>query len=71
MKDSFLDDSAVPQVLDDYSLEERWSDPGVPHPIRIHDDDRAGGAYAQARRFSPLHSGPSEQQALMLQEVGQ
>src|SRR4051812_15772478 len=50
MKHCLLHHSAVAQVFDDDSLQQRWCDVGVPDALGIDHDDRPSGADAQARR---------------------
>ena len=68
MKDRFLDDSAVYQMLGDDPFEQRRRDPPIPDPIRIHDDDRTTGAHTEARRFTALHSIRTEEESVPLKQ---
>ena len=68
MKDRLIDHSAVYQVLDDDSLEERWCDTRVPDAIWVDDDDRSTRADAKAGRLSALDSIRPEQQAVALEQ---
>ena len=66
-----LDDSAVHEMLDDDSLEQRRCDAGIPDSIRVHDDDRPAAADAEARRLAALHAVGSEEKAMALEESWQ
>src|SRR3954467_9851711 len=59
------------QVLDHDALEERRRDAGVPHALRINDDDWPVAADAETRRFAAFHSLRAEQQIFPLQELRQ
>ncbi len=69
MKHRLLHHSAVAQVLDDDSLQQRRCNVGVPDAFGIHHDDRPSGADAQARRLAALHAIGSEQQIFSLEQL--
>ena len=71
MKHRLLHHAPVAQVLDDDALEERRGDARVPDAFRVHDDDRAAGADAEARGLAALHAARAEQQPLPLEEAGE
>lgn len=68
MKDGVLDDSAVPQMLDDDALEQRQGHATIPDALRIHDHDWPASANAKARRLSALDASRAEKQPLTLEE---
>lgn len=68
MNDGLFDGLAVPQMLDNYPLEERRSYVSVPDPFRVHDHDRPAAAHAKAWGFPALHAGGAEEQAFALQQ---
>ncbi len=53
------------------SLEERRSDPRIPHSLRINHEYRAASANAETGRLAPLYSGGAEQESLSLEERGE
>ena len=68
MKDRVLDDAPVAQMFNDDPFEEGRRDAGIPHPLGVHDDDRTGGADAEARCFAPLHATRPKEQSFALQQ---
>ena len=68
MEDRFLDDSAVYEMLDDNSLEQRWGDGGIPNPIRVHDDDGPSATDAEARRFPAFDTIGAKEQTVPLKK---
>src|SRR5262245_47884059 len=67
VKDSLLDDAAVPQMLDDDPLQQRRRYRSVPDAVGIDDDDRSSAAHTQTRCLASLHASRSEQQPFTLQ----
>ena len=67
MKNRLFHGPAILQMLDDNSLEQLWSDVGVPDSLRVHDDDRATATNAEARGFASFHATRSEEQILPLE----
>ena len=67
MEHRIFHDAAIAQMFNDDSLEECRRDTGIPDAFGIHDDDRAAGADAKARRFTTLHAPGTEEQPFALQ----
>lgn len=70
MNHRLIDDSPVPKVLDDNSLQHLRSDVAVPHPFRVHDDNRPAAADAEAWRLAALDAARAEKQSFPLEEHG-
>ena len=68
MKDRFLDDPAVYQVLRNDSLQQRRSHTRIPNPIWINDDDRTTTTDPETRCFTALHAIRTEEQAVSLKQ---
>lgn len=71
MKNRLFNRSSVLQVLDDNSLQQLRRDVGVPDSFRVHHDDRAIAAHAEARSFTSLYAIRSEQKIFALQQLGE
>ena len=71
MEDGVFDDTPVPQVLDDDSLEKLRRDARVPDALRVHDYDRAARTDPEARRFAALHARWAKEQIFPLEEPGE
>ena len=70
MDDRFVDDFPVPEVLDDNALQHLRRHVAVPHPFRIHDDNRPAAADAEAWGLAALHAAGAEKQPFALEEHG-
>ncbi len=68
MKHCLLDDLPVTQVLDDDPLQQRRRHPGIPDPLRVHDNDRTATANTQTWRLAALDPRRTEEQAFPLQQ---
>jgi hypothetical protein len=71
MKNCFFDGVTTLEMLDDDSFEQGRRHAGVPHAVRVNDDDRTFAAYAEARSFSTFYATRSEEQALSLEKLGE
>jgi hypothetical protein len=69
VEDGLLYHSAVAQMLDDDSLEERGGNAGVPDALGIDDDDRTAGADAEARSLAALDAARAEEKAFALEKA--
>src|SRR5436190_4240922 len=58
-------------MLDDDAFEKLRGHAAIPDTLRIHHDDRATGAHAEARRLAAFHAMRPEQKALALQKPGE
>ena len=58
-------------MLDDDALQEGGGHTLVPHPARIHDDDRPTRADAEARRLPAFHARRPKEQVLARQQSGE
>ena len=70
MDDRLVDDSPVPEVLDDNSLQHLRRHVAVPDSFRIHDDNRPAAADAEAWRLAALDAAGAEEQSFTLEEHG-
>ena len=68
MEDRFLHHSAVYQMLDDDSLEQRRRDAGIPDTIGIHDDDGPAATHTETWCLPTFHPIGTEQQAVTLKQ---
>ena len=71
MENGLSNGLAVPEVLDDDSLQQSRRDLEVPGALRIHDDYRSVAADAEARSFTALDALRAEEQILSLQKLGE
>ncbi|HZE09898.1 MAG TPA: hypothetical protein VE110_14190 [Gemmatimonadaceae bacterium] len=69
MKYGLVNRDAVPEMLDDDSLEERGGHSIIPDAFGIHDDDRPAAADAEARGLTSFHPVRAEEKALALQKI--
>src|SRR6266550_8318919 len=64
-----IDGFSMLEVLDDDALEQRWCYRRVPNAFRIHHDDRAVAAHAEARRLTSFYARGAEKQIFTLEEL--
>ena len=68
VKDGFLDHFAFLQMLDHDSLQQLWSDTGIPYTFGIDHDDGPSCTNAETWSFAAFHPRGSEQQAFPLKQ---
>ncbi len=68
MKNGFLDDLAVAEMLDYDPLQQWWRDPAIPDAFGVHHNDRAAGTDSEARRLPAFDSCRTEEQPFTLQQ---
>ena len=68
MKYGFLDNFSIAKMIDDDTLQQLRSYPGIPYTFRIYDNDGTSSTNTKAWRLAALNSPRTEEEVLTLKQ---